>query len=48
MSHDRQIYRNGRAQGSDCDRRPGWQREAGHGKQLTYVLSVCLRVFSVL
>src|ERR1700730_4242059 len=27
----RQIYRNGRAQGSDCDRRPEWQREAGYG-----------------
>src|SRR6202040_2887481 len=26
-----QIYRNGRAQGSDCDRRPQWRREAGHG-----------------
>jgi len=27
MSHDVKIYRNGRAQGSDCDRRPGWQRK---------------------
>src|SRR5258708_35119250 len=27
----RQIYRNGRAQGSDCDRRAEWQWEAGHG-----------------
>src|ERR1035438_3142877 len=27
----RQIYRNGRAQGSDCDRRPESGREAGDG-----------------
>src|SRR6267154_2895943 len=27
----RKIYRNGRAQGSDSDRRPEWQWKAGHG-----------------
>src|ERR1700723_618536 len=26
-----QVYRHGRAQGSDCDRGPEWQWEAGHG-----------------
>src|ERR1039458_3939337 len=31
MSRRHQVYRHGRAQGSDCDRRPEWQREAGHG-----------------
>src|SRR5207245_11479016 len=26
-----QVYRHGRAQGSDCDRRPEWQWKAGDG-----------------
>src|SRR5207249_5325918 len=29
-----QVYRHGRAQGSDCNRRPQWQWQAGHGVRL--------------